>query len=345
MSRFRYSVALTAACAALLLTGCGGGASGGNVQSASGGDTPQSRPEMNKAVPTPMPKGDGSGKSITSDVKVTQQNRSIIYVSSMTVRAKDVTVAADNAKTIVTTAGGYLSNEKSSAPENGEGSATLEFKIPPERYPAVLASLGKDLGKRLSLTQGTQDVTLQVADVESRLKTAQRALESLRTLMAKAETIGQVLQVEREISGREAELESLQAQQKELAAQVGMATLTLEIVGPVAVVVEPEEEPAGFLGGLKAGWDALLSFLKIALTVVGALLPWMLVIVPVIALIVFLVRRSNARRPTPPAFGGGQHMTPGPWPVPGQPFGAQATAPSEAQQQEEQEPDKSGVPG
>lgn len=342
MMRFRYGVALTAACAALLLSGCGGSGSTvsteGIAPAARQNSTPQAREEANKAVTQ-----DSDGKTITSDVKVTQQTRSIIYVSSMTVRAKDVTVAADKAKTIVTGAGGYLANEKSSAPESGEGEATLEFKIPPDRYPATLASLGKDLGKRLSLTQGTTDVTLQVADVESRLKSAEQALASLRTLMTKAKTIGQVLEVEREISGREAELESLQAQQKELASQVGMATLTLQIIGPVAVAPEPEEEePAGFLGGLKAGWEALLSFLKIALTVIGALLPWMLIIAPVIALMVYLVRRGRTSRPMPP-HGGGQHQPPGPWPLPGQPFGAQATEPQPEPQPEE--PEKSGVPG
>ena len=55
---------------------------------------------------------------------------------------------------------------------------------------------------------------MQVADVDSRLKSAQAALDSLRTLLKKADTIGQVLQVEREISDREADLESLQASRR-----------------------------------------------------------------------------------------------------------------------------------
>ncbi len=165
----------------------------------------------------------------------------------------------------------------------------------------MVGRFGKELGKQLSMRQGTEDVTLKVADVESRLKSAQESLESLRTLLKKADTIGQVLQVEREISTREADLESLQAQQKELAAQVSMATLSLQLVGPAAEVVDPVEEPAGFLGGLKSGWNALVSFTKIALTVIGALLPWLLFASPLIALVVWRVRRDRARRPAPPS--------------------------------------------
>lgn len=282
-----------------LLSGCGGG--GASTQSASD-IAPQSKAE---AAPSPasgdhQKAGDGgAARAPTSGVTVTQQDRQVIYVGGLTVRAKDVPTAADRAKQIVTAAGGYLSREDSNAASDAQASATLEFKVPPARYPDVLATLGKELGKRLSVNQGTQDVTMQVADVDSRLKTAQRSLDSLRTLLTKAKTIGQVLEVEREISTREADLESLQAQQKELARQVSMATLTLNLIGPAAVVHEPSDEPSGFLGGLKTGWNALVSFVKVALTVLGVLLPWLIIALPVALVIVFLVRRTRPRTAPP----------------------------------------------
>ncbi|GAA3259958.1 hypothetical protein GCM10020216_099400 [Nonomuraea helvata] len=242
-----------------------------------------------------------SKDGLVSDVKLTQQqDRQVIYTGDLTVRAKQVTAAAQQAKQIVTSAGGYLSKEESNSANDTEDTATLEFKIPPARYTEVLGRLGKELGKQLSMNQGTQDVTMQVADVESRLKSAQQSLDSLRTLLKKAGTIGQVLQVEREISAREADLESLQAQQKQLATQVAMATLTLRLVGPVAVVEDPSDEPAGFFGGLKAGWTALVSFTKVAVTVLGAVLPWLAVLVPLIALMIYLARRRRSRRPRAP---------------------------------------------
>ncbi|MEU4228167.1 DUF4349 domain-containing protein [Nonomuraea sp. NPDC026600] len=306
MERFRFGVALTAACAVLVLSGCGGSGSSTSERAiapaaaapeAASGQSGESNAAQDSASTAQRQPAAKSAENIASNVKVTQEDRQVIYTASMTVRAKEVTGAALQAKQIVTTAGGYLSKEESNSAEGSEASAMLEFKIPPARYGEVVTALGKNLGKQLSLQQGTQDVTLQVADVNSRLKSAQQALDSLRTLLKKADTIGQVLQVEREISGREADLESLQAQQKELATQVGMATLTLRLVGPVAVVEEPSEEPAGFLGGLKVGWAALVGFVKVALTVVGALLPWLIVVVPLIALPVFLVRRRRPARP------------------------------------------------
>ncbi|MEU8357656.1 DUF4349 domain-containing protein [Nonomuraea sp. NPDC048882] len=312
MRRIRYGIALSAACAALALSGCGGG--GGLVQSDSGSQAAgaPSREYAAQRAPQDAAAQDGdvreqaarpqAGRAgVAADVKVTRQDRQVIYTGNMTVRAKQVSTAAQQAKQIVTAAGGYLSQEQTSSASDTEDSATLEFKIPPAKYAEVVGRFGKELGKQLSMRQGTEDVTLKVADVESRLKSAQESLESLRTLLKKADTIGQVLQVEREISTREADLESLQAQQKELAAQVSMATLSLQLVGPAAEVVDPVEEPAGFLGGLKSGWNALVSFTKIALTVIGALLPWLLFASPLIALVVWRVRRDRARRPAPPS--------------------------------------------
>ncbi|MFE0154373.1 DUF4349 domain-containing protein [Nonomuraea sp. NPDC059007] len=294
------TMALAAALAVVLLSGCGG--SGGVAHS---GEAP--RPESAAAGPARADdadysaKDEAAGKTITSDVKVTAEERQIIYVATLTVRAKDVTAAADRAKTLVTGAGGHLSKEESSAAEQQEASAVLEFKVPPARYQEVLTVLGRDLGKRLSMTQGTQDVTMEVADVNSRLKSAEGALASLRSLLGKAKTIGQVLQVEREIQNREAELESLQARQKELAAQVGMATVTLRLVGPAAEVLPPDDDPPGFLGGLAAGWRALVDFLKVVVTVVGVVLPWLLIVAPVALLMIFLVRRRRTGGPATPA--------------------------------------------
>ncbi|MDP4509056.1 DUF4349 domain-containing protein [Nonomuraea turcica] len=308
MRRIRYGIALSAACVALALAGCGGSTLT-STSEAAGAPAPARADAARDEAATaevqakqPQAQKQGGQDGIVSNVKVTQQERQVIYTGSMTVRVKKVAAAVEQAKQIVTAAGGYLSKEESRSASDSRDSATLEFKIPPNGYGGVLGRLGKDLGTQISMNQATQDVTLKIADVNSRLKSAEQALESLRSLLKRADTIGHVLEVEREISAREADLESLQAQQKELAAQVSMATLTLRLLGPVAVAEEPEEEePAGFLGGLKSGWSGLVSFTKVVLTVLGAVLPWTIVALPLVALLVYLVRRDRARRPGIPA--------------------------------------------
>ncbi|MGI5272931.1 DUF4349 domain-containing protein [Nonomuraea sp. CA-218870] len=294
--------ALLSGCAALLLAGCAGGGEAASVGSA---DAPALATEQAPARQTSAPAGgdaqarDEAGRDPAGGVEVTRQDREVIYTGRMTVRVKDVAAAARQAKDIVTGAGGHLAKEESRSSEHANASAELEFKIPPARYPDVLTRLGADLGERLSLNQQTEDVTLMVADVESRVKSAERSLESLRTLLTKADTIGQVLDVEREIATREANLESLQAQRKSLAEQTAMATLTLRLAGPAAAVTTPSDEPAGFLGGLRAGWESLVGFLMVLVTALGAALPWLVVVTPPAVLAAVLLRRRRRRTARP----------------------------------------------
>ncbi|MER7208377.1 DUF4349 domain-containing protein [Streptosporangium sp. NPDC000239] len=284
MRKLAYGVCVTAI--ALSLSSCAG-QSMRSIPDSGGSAENQAAPAMAESSPRP---GKEAAPKRDEQVKLVAQDRAIIYTAELTVRAKDVVAAADTARRIVTTAGGYLSTEKSDTGYGDRASTSLTFKVPPSAYPGVLQRLGGELGRRESLQQNTEDVTEQVADVESRLRSSQAALDSLRSLMKKAKTIGEVLDVEREVSAREADLESLQARQKTLASQTSMATLTLNLIGPEVTVEEPEEESPGFLGGLRSGWRSLVSAVGIGLVVLGALLPW-LAVLGLVGLAVVLLRR------------------------------------------------------
>ncbi|MBO4274724.1 DUF4349 domain-containing protein, partial [Microbispora triticiradicis] len=295
MSRIRYGAAALAA-VAFLLTGCSGGE---DSSSGAASDAAPPAPAMQEQAPAVGSAGgsaggtaegsgqdskaaSGGGSEKQDDVKLGQADRSIVYTSELTVEAKDVTAAADRAKEVVSGAGGYVAQERSdfyAGDEHspGGGQWVIVFKVPPDRYSGVLAQLGRDLGVRKSMRQNTEDVTEEVADVASRVKSAEAALGQFRTLLSKADKIGEIMEIEREISSREAELESLQARQKALEGQTGMGTVTLTLFPRPGASPSPpakqNEDAPGFLAGLRAGWDALSSATGVTLTVVGVLLP------------------------------------------------------------------------
>jgi hypothetical protein len=73
--------------------------------------------------------------------------------------------------------------------------------------------------------------------------------------------------------------------------------------------VVTEDDHLGFLTGLAGGWTAFVAAIVVALTVLGALLPWAIAIgVPVFLVVWWLRRRRPA--PAPPA------ATPTPSPEP-----------------------------
>ncbi|XVQ83422.1 DUF4349 domain-containing protein [Microbispora siamensis] len=307
MRRIRYGAAALVA-VAFLLTGCGG--SGESSSDTAGSAAAPVAPAGQAATGAAMDQGEerapatdgGSGGSGGQEkTRIEPADRAIIYQAELTVEAKDVTAAADRAKAVVTGAGGYVAEERSESVSRGVQSM-IAFKVPPARYADVLAQLGRDLGKRTSVRQNAQDVTEEVADVASRVKSAEAALGQFRTLLSKANKIGEILEIEREISNREADLESLQARQKALEAQTGMATVTLTLVPPPEHSARPEkkEDESGFLAGLRAGWHTLTASTVMALTVLGALLPW-IVVAGLVWLVVRFVMRRMRRRAAPPA--------------------------------------------
>jgi hypothetical protein len=145
----------------------------------------------------------------------------------------------------------------------------------------------------------TQDVTEDLVDLDARLATQEASVERVRALLARAQTIGEIVSIESELTQRMAELDSLKQRRERLGGLVALSTITLNLRGPDSPgLAEPE---SGFLAGLKSGWAGFLASVEIVLTIVGWLLPFALVIGPPVWLLVWLLRRRRTRPATPAA--------------------------------------------
>jgi hypothetical protein len=220
-----------------------------------------------------VPAKGGTAQAGTADLVASPA--SIIYTAQLTVRAQSVSQAAARATEIAQQAGGYVSQENTSA---GAGAtASVVLKIPVSGYSGALGQLSGDLGTQLSLTEQAQDVTEQVADVNSQVTSDEAAIAQLRTLLAHAGSVGDLLNVQNQINTEESSLEQLQAQQRALSGETSYATITLTVLGPKAKpVVHHKAKPSspGLVGGAKAGWHALRVTLTWVLAVLGALAPF-----------------------------------------------------------------------
>ncbi|MCW2640850.1 MAG: hypothetical protein JWP76_3156 [Dactylosporangium sp.] len=135
--------------------------------------------------------------------------------------------------------------------------------------------LGRD-GKDESRQLSTQDVTDQVTDLDARIATGQASVDRVRELLAKAQNIGEIVSLESELSRREADLESLKSRKRKLDDLTTLSTVTAVLLGPQAAgTATPDKHETGFLAGLKAGWHAFTASMQVLLTVLGALLPWL----------------------------------------------------------------------
>ncbi|MET7395091.1 DUF4349 domain-containing protein [Dactylosporangium sp. NPDC005572] len=322
MSVRRTTLFVTGALASVLmaLSGCGSSAKDSS-SSGSDGVAPAVAPVQEGGGAGPaqdnLAQGNQPGK-VPDNLDV--DDRAIIYSGTMTVRVDDVDAAAQRAIAYVTGAGGFVGGDNRRH-DDRRSQGTLTLRVPAAKFSATLDQL-KGLGDEEDRQISAQDVTDQLVDVESRLQTAQASVDRIRALLARAQTISEITALESELSRRESDLESLQARKRKLDGLTALSTITLVLLGPEAAV---DKEELGIGVGLRNGWSAFLTSARVALTVLGWLLPWLLVLGAPIYLLVWLLRRFRPKRPALAMAGG--PMPPRPMPpmppgaVPPRPFG------------------------
>ena len=299
------SIAACLLTAAAVVGGCSGvdgmsaGGTSGAQKSAPEGARPPAVADENAAGDAA---GDAKGGSAGSPARATDITvRAIIRTANLVVRTKGVQAAADRATALVEGGDGYVSSQQSTAdPTTDKAKVTsvnLVLRVPVDDFDRVTAGIRK-LGTVLADKRDANDVTEEVVDVESRVKSQKRSIERLRTLLGQANTVGEVMQVESELANREAELESLQGRFEVLSSQTSLSTIRVTFEAPPAGPSPETEEAGGFLGGLRAGWDALLNVVQGLLTAVGAVMPFLAALALLLWLPAWLLLRARARRRT-----------------------------------------------
>ncbi len=273
--------------AALALAGCSAGDSGSD-SAGTAAEAPQgAQGALDKGSDADAAEaGAGAG---APDLRVDQ--RAIIYTGSMRVQVTDVDAAAREVSAVVTRAGGFIGGDQRRSAE-ADAVAELQLRVPAAKFAQVVEEVAK-LGRQQSREINTQDVTEETVDLEARIVTQRARVDSARRLLARANSIADLVSLENELGRREADLASLEAKKRRLADLTALSTITVSLAGPAAKTDEEKAE-TGFLVGLKGGWEAFVTSMTVLLTVLGALLPWLVAFgVPLTVLLLVLRRRRR----------------------------------------------------
>ena len=249
--------------------------------------------------------GSSSAQSGSASTANVEDAENLIIMAGLQLAVGNPEQAASQAEQTVTAAGGYIAAESegvgpqmlpsaNTTADSSEGTLTgvspmtlpaanaadgsnqalLLLRVPPQRLAAVLAAIGGD-GRVSYRTQSETDVTGQVADVASRITSAQASLTELRGLIDKAASMNDLISLEQALASRESDLESLEAQQRALSDQVQYATVTVGFYQPVqAAAPAPAPHRTGFVAALAEGWHALWVTVRGLLIFLGWVLPF-----------------------------------------------------------------------
>lgn len=297
---------ITLALAGTMFAGCTIGSDDSETASGPG------RAQPSPAGPTDPPGGTDNGSDGGSGgepaPRVQVRDRAVVFTGALTVEVADVSAALRRIESEAAAADGLIADEQTDNTVDRTGpdgvtrqqiaSATIVVRVPPSSYVRTLNAIG-ELGTVVQQSRGATDVTEDIVDVDSRVKSAAASVARIRKLMDDAKTLSDVVTLESELTRRQSDLESLESRRAALGSQVDLATITATLIlSEPAPVRSDRDSDLGFLGGLRAGWAALTGATQVALTIAGALLP-LAVVLAVIGIPLLLVLRRYRRPPVP----------------------------------------------
>ncbi len=289
--RFSGAGRLAAALVAtILLAGCSGGSAdsmtaGGNASGTDAGGVSRDTSEADRAA----------AKEVADTAPLPQH---VIRTARVEIEDDDLHAVRREVDSLLERLGGHVAEEETVNDESGRpGHSRLVLRVPSRAFEQVLTSF-EDFTTVLSTERDGEDVGSEVVDLDARIRAQEVSLRRLRGFLGQAENIDSLVRVEGEITRREADLQALRARAEHLADQVALSTITVRMTSPDAPVTTTGSlDDAGFLAGLKAGWHALGAVVIVAVTALGAALPFLL-LVAALAIPLLAVRRRRSTRPT-----------------------------------------------
>lgn len=290
---------------ALLLGACSSGAESASSDDSAGAAEDVGSVDALRDAPQAFDGADsesaGDGLSVRGQPapgRVEVRTRSVISTGRVVLEAENLVEARSQIDRLLGRFGGYIAREETQSDDDGQTAhSTLQLRVPSQHFDTVMASFG-DFATVVDTGRKAEDVTTEVIDVESRIRTQEISLERLRNFLGRATKVADMIRLESEIARREADLASLRSQQEFLADQTSLATITVQMALPPEKAKDKDDplEDAGFLTGLRNGWDALTDVAVVAATVAGAALPFLGVLLVITVPLVLWLRTGRRRR-------------------------------------------------
>ncbi len=252
--------------------------------------------EVDAGQPQKVAGAGGADPVGTPAVATAPMTRAVISTGQVTLHPESITRARAEVMRLVASWGGTVADEQSSSDDRGRiVDSTLTLRVPTSRFADAMTAFG-GLGKVEQQSRKSEDVTTQVLDNGARVRAAERSIRQIENLLDRAEKLSDIITIESDLARRQADLDSLKSQQAYLSDQTSMSTINVYL-SQVSRVGPAEKEARGFLAGLDGGWTALKGATVVLLTVLGALLPFALVLLVLGVPLWMVVRRRVAAGP------------------------------------------------
>jgi Na+-transporting methylmalonyl-CoA/oxaloacetate decarboxylase gamma subunit len=257
----------------------------------------QSKSAANTSAPSTQVSLDQPGQSQPTPAPV---ERKIIRNADLTLEADTPDEVQAKITSIAESKGGFVIESQKQSNDTKTTKAdviTMTVRVPAARFDESLDEIRKSVSRVLNETVKGQDVTEEFIDIEARLKT-QKALEAqFLEIMKQARTVEDALNVQSEIAKVRGEIERIEGRKRFLENQSAFSTLKIRIQTPTSLSPSSSGFFYQLVEAVSLGFGAAMQFVLGLITVVIALLPFLIFIVlPIYLLIRYFVRKARRQK-------------------------------------------------
>ena len=263
-------------------------------------------------------RGSGSGSapiqttaSVTDNVRLSDAEHSTqaaVPSERKIIRDADLRLEADSPEdvqrrvtAIAESAGGFVVESQQSGGDGrtgGRDTVSMTIRVPADKFADALDEIRKTAGRVVTEQVKGQDVTEEFIDIEARLR-ATRALElQFMEIMKRATSVDEALNVQRQLASVRGDIEKIEGRKRFLENQASLSTIKIRAQTPAAI----SASGSGFFYKLTesfgSGLDVALNFVLGLVTVLIAILPFLIFIVLPFYLVSRYLWRKARRRKT-----------------------------------------------
>lgn len=182
--------------------------------------------------------------------------RKLIKKGTIKFETDDLNITKQSILKAVESHNGYISSDEESNYQY-EKSNSLVVRVPAENFDQLLNDISKGVKKFDRKEVNLKDVTEEFLDVQARLKTKKELEKRYLELLNQANSVIEILEIEKQIGKLRSEIESTEGRLEYLNNQISISTLYIEFYVNI-----PQETELGkqFKGGFKKGWENLMVF-------------------------------------------------------------------------------------
>jgi hypothetical protein len=200
-------------------------------------------------------------------------------LATMIIRTGQASVEVDSLAPAIATLrnlagrlGGYLANTSYQGGREQHPSASIEIKVPSDRFDDLLSGL-TPLGRLEYANVTSQDVGEEYADIDARVTNAKRLEQRLIELLAnRPGKLQEILELERELARVREEIERYEGRMRYLRSHASLSSLTISVHEPV--ILQAGSETARVLNlALERAWQNFVQLNANLIAMLGVLLP------------------------------------------------------------------------